>query len=289
MGTNIDKYKQILEKLDQLANNDENFKKELLKKYGGTNCGALNGEINIKIDDIYELCVEKIIKEQAEQFYKDFAIKEIIPQLVDDYIRMEHFKRHNNFGDFCLAVFQQIECITNHLCGLHNLNCWVIKLLDKPAWLKTLEFNEKEKKYYNVCKRTGKSIIEFLFGSELYHPKREISINEYHIRQKLNIVAYFVCYGARLEKESKTMFDNLKSQLYDLYQCRNLNHRGAEKSDAQKNAVSNVILKQYTYYLKFSALLTNFVELTNDNYHCINEWESRFKEESENDIHIDNL
>ena len=50
-----------------------------------TEPGILGNSSNVsssKIDDIYELCVEKIIREQAEQFYKNFPIKSIVLQLL---------------------------------------------------------------------------------------------------------------------------------------------------------------------------------------------------------------
>ena len=66
-----------------------------------------------RLDSIYELCIEKIIREQATAFYKDFPSKleEIRPTLVNDYIRMERARRRDDFEEFCMAVYQQIECM----------------------------------------------------------------------------------------------------------------------------------------------------------------------------------
>ena len=41
-----------------------------------------------RLDEIYELCIEKIIQEQATAFYKDFPIDEIRTRLIEDFIRI---------------------------------------------------------------------------------------------------------------------------------------------------------------------------------------------------------
>ena len=75
-----------------------------------------------RISDIHEQCIESILQEQAVEFYKDFTILDIRPQLITDFIKMEHWHRRNNIQEFCMALYQQIEAITNFLGEDENLN-----------------------------------------------------------------------------------------------------------------------------------------------------------------------
>ena len=58
----------------------------------------------------------------------------------------------------------------------------------------------------------------------------------------------------------KYAFDSIYNELNELYQCRNLNHRGGESTPYQESIISNILPHRYLYYLKFTGLLVNFVE-----------------------------
>lgn len=75
-----------------------------------------------RISDIHEQCIEEILQEQASDFYKDFVIETLRPQLISDFVKMEHWRRRNNIQEFCMALYQQIEAITNFLSADENLN-----------------------------------------------------------------------------------------------------------------------------------------------------------------------
>ena len=59
--------------------------------------------------------VEQKIEKQATEFYNSFPIQEIKDQLIQDYKKMEHERRRDDFENFCLCLYQQIENITNFL------------------------------------------------------------------------------------------------------------------------------------------------------------------------------
>ena len=108
------------------------------KKESSTQPSAVTATVNTtsnpKIDEIYELCIEKIARQQAEGVYAKFPIKELIPGLVDDYVRMESFRRKDNFGDFCLALYQQIERITNSLYSQLSNCTFLDAIAQQPAY-----------------------------------------------------------------------------------------------------------------------------------------------------------
>ena len=120
------------------------FAQAMRKQFGGTASAftvPTDMVSNSQLDEIYEYCISKILKEQASDFYKNlpsiFVDRKQV--LMEDYFRMEQFHRQNNFGDFCLALYQQIECITNVLCESKDLNEICEKFWGYPAYVKDLK------------------------------------------------------------------------------------------------------------------------------------------------------
>ena len=127
--------KESLEKLLLLVKNiceepENNWFKH--KLYGNKESAGSENE-DEKISEIYELCINEILIEQANQFYRDFKYPEIKDTLINDFVRMEKFKRQDNFEDFSLAANQQIECIVNHLCK-YNLEFCNYIIMNKNSY-----------------------------------------------------------------------------------------------------------------------------------------------------------
>lgn len=87
-----EKIRSTLDKIFQLTQQNTEFDVELRKRLNvaSANSAILDDE---RIEQIYEYCIEKIIRKQAKEFYADFPIKSIIPILEEDFIRMESFRR----------------------------------------------------------------------------------------------------------------------------------------------------------------------------------------------------
>lgn len=222
--------------------------KELERRFGG----------NIeKINEIYEYCIEKIIAEQASQFYKDFPIRELSKQLITDYRRMERYRRQNNFGDFCLAVFQQVENITNWFCHRERfINLYKSKR-DGICVFKDKEGNEIS--------------IGHLVIQSKYEERKDLDLKKLYFNERLRAVLYFVYFD---EKTSRYTFDLKYSEIDKLYQCRNLNHRGGDRNKYQEDTISGILPYKHLYYLKFTGLLVEYVEQIS-NYMAAKEIEGR--------------
>ena len=82
-----------------------------------------------KIDEIYEDCLKKNLHEQAEDLYKDFPLVSIRTTLIEDYVRMEEARRRNDFDEFGLHLYQQIEAIVNTLSKDEGLSAIVGKMM----------------------------------------------------------------------------------------------------------------------------------------------------------------
>jgi hypothetical protein len=78
-----------------------------------------------------------------------------------------------------------------------------------------------------------------------------------YFNEKVRAVLYFVFFE---EKTTKYTYESKYSELNELYQCRNLNHRGGKRSEYQEDIISNILPHQYLYYLKFTGLLVGYVE-----------------------------
>jgi len=224
-----------IDKIEQYAKTDPWLMEELRRRFGGVS--------DTRIDEIYEYCIERVIREQAEQFYKDFPIKEIAPSLVDDFCRMERNKRDNNFEDFCLAAFQQVENITNWFCKNPNF----INL-----------YNNKKNGNSCFTDDYGASIpiIQCLIKYEL-EKRKEWPLLKLYFNERIRAILYFVYFK---EKPYKYNFDLKYKELNELYQCRNLNHRGGEREQYQETIIAYILPHKYQYYLKFTGLLVDFVD-----------------------------
>jgi hypothetical protein len=249
MSEGRDKYKNLLDKIEQLTSTDPEFRKELGRRYGG----------NEKIDEIHELCVERIITEQAEKFYAVFPIVDIKKQLIEDYIRAERFKRKNNFEDFCLAVYQQVESIVNWFCSnqffidnYNNNKDTITSLLDK------------NRKPITVLNLMLANVDEKNIGEDKIEEKRNKTLIGLFFNERLKSVLYFVYFNGK--PFNKYVFDTKYNEINELYQCRNLNHRGGEPTGYQENIIQRIMPYKYLYYLKFTGLLVDFVEKISQNY-----------------------
>lgn len=258
-----DKLQSTIEKIVQLSKQNAEFNLELRKRLdmSSANCVPID---DYRLDQIYEYCIEKVVRQQAQEFYKDFPIKEIITGLVDDFCRMEAFRRKNNFGDFCLSLYQQLERVTNKLCVSPDLNEIANRMWGYPAYVKTgkditpsIE-NRIEGEF---------SIASLVFpgqnknsGLPYAVEKSKISLQTQYAIDKIRSIVYFVGYKGMMKGSDYDGFVEFTSLLADIYQCRNTNHRGNKPSTWEEDTLSRILPQQAVYYFKFLGALTQFME-----------------------------
>lgn len=222
---------------------------DLLLRLNQTIKVGANPEI---LNDIYEYCVEEIIKKQATEFYHDFPFPEIKNTLIADYVRMERFKRQDNFEDFCLALYQQIECITNTIIKDKALMEIAPKLMTYPAYVIEDDFSKRNLDS-DYC------VAKLIFLKNPDEKYLENIINLYAI-DKIRVIMYFICYKTILRNTDYKYFVEYGDLIYSLYQYRNKNHRGDIYNEAQNEIFAKIEpLKSY-YYLKFSTFLIFYIE-----------------------------
>jgi hypothetical protein len=250
-----DKLMSTIDKITRLTQQNAEFDMELRKQLNVASANSVLSE-DERINQIYEYCIEEIIRKQANEFYTDFPLQSIKDTLIGDFIRMESFRRKDNFGDFCLSLYQQIECITNKLCEKKDLSDITEKMWGQPAYLKI----EKDKEP-SIYSRSGDyTIASLLFGKTNAFEKSRKSLQAQYAIDKIRTIVYFLGYKAKMKNSDFDSFLEITSLLNDIYQCRNMNHRGNTQNQWEKDTYDKIIPLKSLYYFKFLGVLAQYVE-----------------------------
>lgn len=261
--------KESLEKLliliDEICKDKENFwfKEALSNRRNFKNpikydVAEPESDGDDSISRIYEYCIKDIVTKQANKFYEDFKIDHIKQKLIDDFIRMEHFRREDNFEDFCLAMFQQLEGTVNSLISV-ELQSYIIEN-------KTLNTHMVKDKNSGVYVQNVLWQLLF-YPSDLSPIDLEKKINktifEWDFSEKFKVVLFYYYFNKRIYN-----FHDFQSIYFlgnDLYQSRNLNHRGGKTTENQKKIINKVTSDSQKYYFKFLGFLEDFLSTINKN------------------------
>lgn len=218
--------------------------------------------LNAKVDDIYEYCIEEIIKQQAQEFYKDFVIHDLQETLIQDFIRMEHWRRRNNLDEFGMAVFQQIEGIINYLGNNKVLND--IYVLTKNALCYVDYSNPIVTNRYS---KSTYSIGQFIFYdpkkySELGHKSLSLLPTYY----KFKVIDYYICHQASLQMSQYNQFSEEMNLLSMIYALRNKNHRGNEATMEELAKLKPLEDNPSRAFLTLTTFLTWFIDSVQQGY-----------------------
>jgi hypothetical protein len=266
-----EKLKSTIDKVVKLANQNAEFGTDLRKKLGISSACVVN-TTDERIDNIYEYCIEKVVRRQAEGFYADFPLHSISDTLIEDFCRMESFRRKDNFGDFCLSVYQQIEGITNKLCTSPALATIVEKMVGYPAYVKSEKGIES-----TIEDRTGEyTIAALLFPGQSKKTglpnsieKSKTALQSQYAIDKVRIIVYFLGYQGMMKNGDFESFREFTSVLSDIYSCRNTNHRGNTVTSWEQEILNRVISHKDIYYLKFLGALTTYIDCVKTGYPSI--------------------
>lgn len=255
--------KESLEKLllliDEICSQEENlwFKKVLQQNYSHS-IKTENQNFD-SINKIYEYCIKDIIDKQANKFYDDLILIDIKNVLISDFIRMEHFRREDNFEDFCLAMFQQIENIVVYLFSYFELDKKIISSYDQRV---ISIYIREEKKL--IRSNSGLYLSNFIFQKYKLEIPFDLTNQKFHFSHKIRAVLYYFYFKETIEFNSNK-FEEIYNTANSLYQMRNLNHRGGVKSDYQQKIMDEIIPNHNKYYFKFLGFLETFISVININ------------------------
>lgn len=255
-------HKVILDKIVRLCQQEPCFKEELLRRF--VHNPLLLSDNDQRMDEIYEYCIERIIKQQAQDFYMNFPFG--IEELTSDFCRMETFRRKGNFIDFCMATYQQIEFVVNTICRDSQLDMAVNRMWGLSSVVNGGLISDRCEKKWDGSKQ--KTIAELLLfrdkNGKIIIPD---SIMDLSAICKTRVAVYFVGYKASLTIKKFNSYCDIDSCLRDLYRCRNLNHRGGLLDEKQQQ----ILKEKSSYCYKFMWALGQFMDMIRDNYASINE------------------
>lgn len=207
----------------------------------------LNLSENNTLNQIQEYCIEDNIKKLASEFYKDFRIVAIKDQLITDFIKMEHERRRNDFENFSLCVYQQIENIVNFL-----FDNYVEKIWEENKNRNAISRWDKNSQKY-VISDYVKKVNELIFGQ----------YDKWYASSKTKGVLYFLYYNEILTNTN--IFIQKSIDIDEIYQIRNKNHRGEKlNNEYVENILINIKGKESIYYLKFYGVLADFINGINN-------------------------
>lgn len=202
------------------------------------------------IQNIHEYCVEQKIEKQATEFYNSFPIQEIKDQLIQDYKKMEHERRRDDFENFCLCLYQQIENITNCLFETGVVSTW--NNVKHNIAIKS--FYDRNQKQYVLPTNGGTSIEKLVFQNT--NPIDDLS--KWHANRKFRAILYFFYFNKEVTRDDYA-FNSIYFTHEEIYQMRNQNHRGSKPSEYQKKTLIKIQGNESKYYFKFYGFLQDFI------------------------------
>ena len=222
---------------------------EILKTIGETSPVEEIAKHSV-IQNIHEYCIEQKIEKQATEFYNSFPIQEIKDQLIQDYKKMEHERRRDDFENFCLCLYQQIENITNYLFESGVVATW--NNVKHNIAIKSLyDINQKK---YVLPANGGISIEKLVFQNT--NPIDDLS--KWHANRKLRAILYFFYCGREVIRDDYA-FNSIYFAHEEIYQMRNQNHRGSKPSEYQQKTLNKIHGNESKYYFKFCGFLQDFI------------------------------
>lgn len=218
-----------------------------------------------KIAEIYEYCIQQILKEQAESLYNGFPLTDIKEELVADYVKMERAHRDNNIDDFGIRLYRQIENIVRTLAKDETLDGVVSSMMDVPYLVAGFS-NPQVQKRQKLTKdmQPVKTIADFVLIPSRRSTKEERkkkALSEQYATDMARLIIYFVCFGGMMQPG--ILFEQWKQQTdaySDIYSIRNRVHGGGECSEHDIQRYDEMKASATQSYFRLMSFLVFLVE-----------------------------
>lgn len=207
------------------------------------------------ISRIYEYCIKEIIQNQANKFYENFCFTSIKEQLVKDFIRMEGYRRQDDFENFSLAIFQQFENVLNYAFTL-PATAELLRLKGDRQVL--LRYDKDINGYVPTGKMTLYGLISKNTNDEIVRIIKNKELSSWTFIERLRLITYLYVFNSTIRGSNEEFYKYCDS-IHTIYLIRNLNHRGGSASIKQSEVINEVLPRSHRYYLKFMGLLEDFI------------------------------
>lgn len=238
---------------------------------------------NGKIDEIYELCIHKILLQQANSVYSSFVIPSIKDKLVSRYIKMEKARRENDFDDFGLRVYQQIELIVNTIAEDQEVAYVVEKMLRVPYMTRSERVDDRIASKSDGTESQNIGNFVFINSSNAGKSKSQkmsIPLSEQYATDKVRLVVFFMCFRGMIRTGKIYNPDSRRQEYYkdydewthytqicsDIYSVRNRVHSGKEPSEYEVSRYEDLTKNPEQTYLSFLSFLFYFIQGVNKGY-----------------------
>lgn len=238
---------------------------------------------NGKIDEIYELCIHKNLLQQANSVYSSFAMPSIKDKLISRYIKMEKARRENDFDDFGLRVYQQIELIVNTIAEDEEVAYVVEKMLRVPYMTRSDREDDRiaSKPDGTESQSIGKFVlINSTNAGKSKSQKMSIPLSEQYATDKVRLIVFFMCFRGMIRTGKINNPDSRRQEYYkdydewthytqicsDIYTVRNRVHSGKEPSEYEESRYEDLSKNPEQTYLSFLSFLFYFIQGVNKGY-----------------------
>lgn len=238
---------------------------------------------NGKIDEIYELCIHKNLLQQANSVYSSFSMPSIKDKLVSRYIKMEKARRENDFDDFGLRVYQQIELIVNSIAEDEEVAYVVEKMLKVPYLTRSDREDDRiaSKPDGSESQNIGNFVlINSINAGKSKSQKMSIPLSEQYATDKVRLVVFFICFKGMIRTGKIYNPDSRRQEYYkdydewthytqicsDIYTVRNRVHSGKEPSEYEVSRYEELTKHPEQTYLSFLSFLYYFIQGVNNGY-----------------------
>jgi hypothetical protein len=99
-----------------------------------------------------------------------------------------------------------------------------------------------------------------------YLEKSKNALQSQYALDKIRNIVYFVGYKAKLRTEDYDNYVNFTNLLSDIYNCRNMNHRGSTLNEWERSVQNRIIPMKSFHYFKFIGGLAQYVDFVKSGY-----------------------
>ncbi len=221
---------------------------------------------NSKIDEIYELCIRKFLKEQAEDLYKDFPLVEIAQDLSAFYIEMENARRKNDIDAFGFFLFKQLELITGVLVKDRE----VVDTFDTLRTQKPFTvYNRDLEGKIRVADKFYNTVEEFILVKDRINDTYSSmgkSLDRLFTIEKIKAIIYIVVNKGDVPIRHEQLNEDFRI-LQSIYNLRNRYAHNSNNANENQILYYNMIIEDKTKNsLRFLNFLMMFVQGVINNY-----------------------
>lgn len=223
-----------------------------------------------QINEIYELCLMKNLREQAEDLYKDFPITSISSDLASLFVQMEDARRHNDFDAFGFNLYQQIELIVNTLIKETNISLIYSEIKELKPFTK---YDKNSNSRVRVeDKKYSKAELFILIAKkedsgELSYRSIGKQLASLSALEKARAIIYIVNKGCEVDLYAKNNVIQFFETLSSIYNVRNHDaHSGGVITEFQERQYQKLVADKTQNYLYFLSFLLAFLQGISANY-----------------------